>query len=122
MKKLFYFVGIAILVISCQQAPEEGVQIKNTGKNNDVNLIFQSPVFEKNLSITGIPEKNKGSIYLETSEGKTWLRGSPDRTTRDSSGFQAVWELNDRKVLVTVQTHGQIFDIQFRANPDGDIL
>jgi alpha-glucosidase (family GH31 glycosyl hydrolase) len=122
MKNLFYFAIIVLMAISCQKPPKEGVQVETKGKNKDVQLIFQSPAFKEALTITNIPDKNKGSIFFRTAEGKTWLRNNPVTSMRDSAGYHAEWKLDNRKVSIKIQKKEQDFEVQLSAKPNDDIL
>jgi alpha-glucosidase (family GH31 glycosyl hydrolase) len=122
MRKLWYLLIIPVLAISCQQNPHKGVKLQTKGKDKNVNLTFYNSILEDSLSLTGIPGKNEGSIYFSTYDGKTWLKGEPDKTRRDTSGFYAEWNLDDRKVFVKVKRNEQNFDVEFNAKPNDDIM
>lgn len=122
MKKLLYVIVLALVAVSCKQVSKQTINLRTTGDKNDVTIAFQSPALDQALKITNIPGEDKGSIFFETAEGKTWIRNEPDVRRRDSSGFYAEWKMEDRKVAIHVKPVDQNFDVKLKADPHDDIL
>ncbi len=125
MKKwIVSLIAISFLVIlSCIILKKgTGASISTTGSNRDVNIVFNSPGLKTNLEILPGSDSKKGSIFFETSNGKTWLRNKPNNLEKSDKEIKASWILGNRTVTISVINNQNNFDVKFKAKPDDDIV
>jgi alpha-D-xyloside xylohydrolase len=85
----------------------------------DCSFIVTSPHLKQPLSIGS----EKFPIFLETRQGKLYLKGPPSNIIFSDSNLTAVWSFDGgEKVIVSFVENNDLFHIDFKASGCNDIL
>ncbi len=120
MHKLTVLLSLIVLIfMSCQQ--EQAVKY-STQKNGFPEIALKTKNAKAQIVFTGNENDTVGSIYFLTQSGKTWLKGEPTSVKNNLSIFDAVWNIDGRKIDVNIENQDSIYVFSFNAIPDDDIL
>ena len=109
----------AIILSACQT--DHFVNITSIGSKNFPEIRIENK-FTNIPIILGDSSGNSGSFFFETSKGKTWLTGQPDKISRAADQFEASWQSEGHTVTLKINRTPQRYDFSFEAQPDSDIL
>jgi alpha-D-xyloside xylohydrolase len=111
---------LASCLISCQS--KEMVKLEFSGKNKFVEITIPDKTMKQPLQMFADKEGRAGAVFFETSKGKNWLTGRPEKLLSEKTFFEGQWNLDGRSILIIIRKVSESYEFSFQAKPDSGIL
>lgn len=121
MKNIVKLAGVIILATLIQGCQQNSI-IKIETKKGYPYIILNTDKQIKPVIIAGNETGETGAVFFETSSGKNWIKGFPDRTESDTNEFKAMWTTNGREIIIEFLKKNNQFSFSFQAFPDTGII
>jgi alpha-glucosidase (family GH31 glycosyl hydrolase) len=121
MKNIVRLANVIFIAVILQGCQHNSI-VKIETKKGYPRFILNTDIQSKHVIIAGNETGETGSVFYETSSGKTWIKGFPDKTEADTNKFKAVWSANGREIIIKFIKKNNQFSFSFQAIPDTGIL
>lgn len=117
MKKIgtvFGVVALALLSFSCQESKLATSELTK-GENLTISLDLD------HLSDPLVLQGEKGPLFFETEEGRTWINEMPDEESSTVSSYTAKWNYDGRELTLSVDSADNSYHFSLTAAPSDDV-
>lgn len=119
-KEHILYLLITIPILSCSN--DRLLRLSITDESEFTCFTIDNNNLKAPFKITADKSENKGAVFFETTEGKTWLTGSPLITEDGQEQYKSEWDIDGRNITVAFTRENGKYSFSFKAEPDSDIL